>query len=159
MTLNPCPTEQQEGEALVAWLRLKGYRFTHIGNETGSDPAARRRAVRMKRAGVSRGFPDYLVFAEGQCIAIELKRQRGGRATPEQLEWLDTLAAHGFRAAVCKGAEDAIGFVERVVGGRNTRSENLSHSPACAIFRKPTPSGCMWCCDCKRPVIAVRNDS
>lgn len=118
MALNPCPTEQQEAEAFVAWLRMKGYKFFHVPNETGSDPAAKRRAVRMKRAGVQRGVSDYFVFAEGFRIAIELKRQRGGRATPEQLGWLDTLAEYGFRAAVCKGAEDAIEFVERVAGGQ-----------------------------------------
>ena len=56
------PTEQQEAEVLAAYLRLKGYKFTHIPNETGSDPRARARAVRMKRAGVSRGFPDYLII-------------------------------------------------------------------------------------------------
>ena len=49
------PTEQQEAESFAAWLRVKGYWFTHVPNETGSDPAARRRAVRMKRAGVSKG--------------------------------------------------------------------------------------------------------
>lgn len=52
-------TEQQESELLAAYLRIKGYKFTHIPNETGSDPAAKRRAIRMKRAGTSKGFPDF----------------------------------------------------------------------------------------------------
>lgn len=109
------PTEQQEGEALAAWLRTKGYPFSHIANETGSDPAARRRAVRMKRAGVSRGFPDYLVFPPGHNIAIELKRQKGGRATPEQREWLQVLARNGFKAAICHGRDDAVEFIEEII--------------------------------------------
>lgn len=114
----PLPTEQQEAEALAAWLRVKGYWFTHIPNETGSDPAARRRAVRMKRAGVSRGFPDYLIFTVKHCIAIELKRQKGGKATPEQRAWLEVLAAHGFYTAICHGRDEAVEFVESVVKGR-----------------------------------------
>ena len=109
------PTEQQEAEALAAYLRLKGYKFTHIPNETGSDPRARARAVRMKRAGVSRGFPDYLIFANGKRYAIELKRKKGGRATPEQLDWLGVLDEYGFNVKVCNGAEEAIEFIESVV--------------------------------------------
>jgi hypothetical protein len=108
------PTEQQEAEALAAYLRLKGYKFTHIPNETGSDPRARARAVRMKRAGVSRGFPDYLVFANGKRYAIELKRKKGSRATSEQLDWLGVLDEYGFNVKVCNGAEEAIAFIEEL---------------------------------------------
>lgn len=106
------PTEQQEAEHLAAYLRVQGYAFTHIPNETGADPAARRRAVRMKRAGVSKGFPDYLVFKDGKSYAIELKRAQGGRVSPEQREWLKVLAGHGFEAAICHGAGEAIDFLE-----------------------------------------------
>lgn len=106
------PTEQQEAEALAAYCRIKGYDFTHIPNETGGDMAARRRAVRMKRAGTSKGFPDYLIFTKIKCYAIELKRRKGGRATPEQRKWLEVLAAHGFVAAVSHGADEAIELIE-----------------------------------------------
>lgn len=116
------PTEQQEAEALAIYLQVKGYDFTHIPNETGSDSAARRRAVRMKRAGVSRGFPDYLIFVDGKRIAVELKRQKGGRASPEQRKWLEILAASGFECAVANGASEAIAFIEEV-RGRNERQK------------------------------------
>ena len=69
----------------------------------------------MKRAGVSRGFPDYLIFANGKRYAIELKRKKGGRATPEQLVWLDVLDKYGFNVKVCNGAEEAIAFIEECV--------------------------------------------
>ena len=116
------PTEQQEAEALAAYLRIRGYDFTHIPNETGSSPEAKRRAIRMKRAGVSKGFCDYLIFAEGKRIAIELKRRKGGRASPEQKKWLEVLAAHGFDAAVCHGRDEAVEFIEEVIGVGNERS-------------------------------------
>lgn len=112
MTTISAPTEQQEAEALAQYLRLKGYRFTHIPNETGGDAYARRRAVRMKRAGVSRGFPDYLAFKDGRRYAIELKRQKGGRATPEQLEWLDVLDGCGFFVKLARGAGEAVEWLE-----------------------------------------------
>lgn len=113
MGLANMPTEQQEAERLAAYLRIKGYPFTHIPNETGGDPAARRRAIRMKRAGVSRGFPDYIIIKGGRLIVIELKRRKGGRATPEQRKWLDEFARIGARVAICNGADEAIEFIEK----------------------------------------------
>ena len=110
--MNTTPTEQQEAEALAAWLRVGGYHFTHIPNETGQDPAARRRAVRMKRAGVSRGFPDYLVFRNGHRWAIELKRQKGGVVRPEQRQWLRVLSDSGFSCAICHGWLEASEFIK-----------------------------------------------
>lgn len=107
------PSEQQEAEALTQWLRLKGYKFTHIPNETGSSPEARRRAVRMKRAGVSRGFPDYLIFKDGKRYAVELKRQgKNSRASREQLDWLETLDEYGFFVKVAHGASEVMEFLE-----------------------------------------------
>lgn len=112
------PTEDAEQRALVAWLRIRGYAFHHSPNATGHTAEARRRAVHMKQLGTSRGFPDLLVFKDGQRIAIELKRQRGGSVTPEQRQWLEVLAAHGFEAAVCHGRDEAVEFIERVEGKR-----------------------------------------
>lgn len=122
----PVPTEAQEGEQLVAYLRLKGYKFTHIGNETGSSPEARRRAIRLKRQGTSPGFPDYFILVDGQAIAIELKRQRGSRTSPEQKAWIAALNDAGVPAKVCKGFLDAKAFVEAwEQPGRPAQSEGL----------------------------------
>lgn len=35
--------------------------------------------------------------------------------------------------------------------------DKLNHAVHCAIFRKPTPSGCMYCCDCKQPMMIVKS--
>lgn len=106
------PTEAQEARTLVAYLRVHGYKFTHIGNETGSSPEARRRAIRMKQQGTSPGFPDYVIIVNGRLIAIELKRVKGSRVSPEQGEWLDALTQAGVPAYVAKGAEHAIQIIE-----------------------------------------------
>lgn len=113
------PTEQQESEALAAYLRIRGYPFTHIPNETGHTPEAKRRAIRMKRAGTSPGFPDYLVFPNNRRIAIELKRKKGGTVKPEQRKWLEVLAASGFECAIAKGRDEAVEFIETVIGEKN----------------------------------------
>lgn len=111
-------TEQQEAEALAAYLWLKGYPFTHIPNEAGTRDkrSAKMRAIRMKRAGTSKGFPDYLIYPPGKQIAIELKSTRkGAKATKEQIEWLKVLASHGYDAAVCHGRDEAAEFIESVI--------------------------------------------
>ena len=109
------PTEQQESESLAAYLRVKGYKFTHVPNETGSDPAARRRAIRMKRAGTSKGFPDYIVIVKDQLVFIELKRSKGGRVSPEQREWLEALSKTEAHCIIARGAHEAIEYIETLI--------------------------------------------
>lgn len=121
------PTEAQEGSTLVAYLRVKNYRFTHIANETGSSPEAKRRAIRVKQQGVSRGFPDYLVITNAGLVAIELKRLRGSKLSPEQNEWVDALNAAGVPAKVCRGAQEAIDFITRIeLGNKQNQKERVT---------------------------------
>ena len=111
------PTEAQEGSTLVAYLRIKNYKFTHIPNETGGSPEAIRRAIRMKQQGTSKGFPDYLVITTAGLVAIELKRTKGSKTTTEQTDWLKALIEADIPAIVARGAEDAIKFLEGLGGG------------------------------------------
>lgn len=110
------PLESEEAKILVAYLRTRGLKFTHIGNETGHDPYSKRRAIRMKQQGVSRGFPDYLVIAGEHLYGIELKRQRGGSVSPEQREWITALNEAGVQTIVARGAQEAIRFIESKIG-------------------------------------------
>lgn len=48
-TMASVPTEAAEQAWFVDYLKLRGYKFTHIPNETGHSPEAFRRAIRMKR--------------------------------------------------------------------------------------------------------------
>ena len=73
------------------------------------------RGAMNKRMGVSKGFPDFLVFVDGKCLAIELKRRQGGSVSPEQREWLKVLAAHGFECGIARGASEAIKFVSKYI--------------------------------------------
>lgn len=114
MIAAPVPLEAEEGKTLVAYLCIRGYKFTHIPNETGHSPEARRRAIRMKQQGTSKGFPDYVVIVGNRTIAIELKRQRGSAISTEQREWVAALSAAGVETRICKGAGESIAFIEEV---------------------------------------------
>ena len=65
-------------------------------------------------------MPDILIFdrpplyPENVGVAIELKRQKGGRVTPEQIAWLEDLKARGWAVAVCQGAMEAIRVLQEL---------------------------------------------
>ena len=110
-------TEAEEGRALVAFLRIKGYTFTHIANETGSGQGASFQGIRNKQQGTSKGFPDYLIITKSnKLIAVELKRLKGSNTSAEQKEWILRLNMAGVQARVCKGATEAIEFINELEG-------------------------------------------
>ena len=111
------PPEEAEHMALVQWLELHAIRYTHVPNE-GLHKVQYR--VKQKRLGVKPGVPDILIFdrpplyPENVGVAIELKRQKGGRVTPEQTAWLEHLKARGWAVAVCQGAMEAIRVLQEL---------------------------------------------
>lgn len=70
-------------------------------------------AGRLVAAGVKGGVPDVLIFGGlGQPCALELKRDRGGRVSPEQRDWIEGLAGLGWRTAVAHGTQQAFAQLE-----------------------------------------------
>lgn len=126
MTRTPLlPYEEDEQIAFVQWCRLQGITVHHSGNEIGgSTRAVKARAIKMKKMGTSKGFPDLLVFIPisgitgepdaYQACAIEMKRRKGGTVSKEQKVWLEILQASGLMCAVCHGADEAIAFVDAI---------------------------------------------
>lgn len=109
----PIPTEKEEAKILVAYLRVKGFKFTHIGNETGSSLEARRRAISMKQQGTSPGVPDYMIIVNGYLVFIELKRRKGSTTSPHQSAWIEALnQVDNVGAFVARGADEAIKIIE-----------------------------------------------
>lgn len=119
------PLEEDEQIAFVQWCRLNKIIVHHSGNEIGGSTAAMKaRAIKMKKMGTSKGFPDLLVFIPVygttgdidcyQMCAIEMKRQKGSITSPDQRKWLEILTESGVLCSICKGAEEAIKFVESI---------------------------------------------
>ncbi len=69
-------TEKQLQAAIVKTARLLGWRVYHTFDSRRSEP----------------GFPDLTMVKDGRLIFAELKSAKG-RATEEQLAWLDALGA------------------------------------------------------------------
>ena len=128
MAINNTPYEDDECIAFSAWLKLNHIPHTHIPNESkGNRPTDRRRQAKMKAMGQAKGFWDYLVFIpfKGvsdeidtyQLVAIEMKRQKGGTTSEAQKTWREIYEKSGLPAKVCKGAAEAIKFVECILKG------------------------------------------
>lgn len=108
-------TEDEEQRTVVHWLQIHGILFAHVPNG-----GYRRRveAAIFRGLGVQPGVPDLLIFdpppkaPARRGAALEMKRQKGGRATPAQLAWLAALAERGWLTAICRGAEEAIAQLE-----------------------------------------------
>ena len=118
-------TEAQEQEGFTDWLAWRHFPFFHVPNETGGrDASLTIRAAKMKRAGVKRGVPDLFVFipvkgATGevdsyQPLAIEMKRAKGGKVSPEQEQWGAILQCAGIPWRVCHGCGEAMDFVREL---------------------------------------------
>ncbi len=128
-----CPTEQKEQEAVFAWARNLNVLRARPELEMliSTQPGLRTNigaAMKAKRAGMPRGFPDLALFVpkaivEGLEIAwhhgllVELKRTKGGVVSAEQLAWGTVLRKQGYAWAVCEGAKHAIATIEKYLDG------------------------------------------
>ena len=98
------PSEDHEQMMFVQWFRRNypGVIIFAIPNGGARHPAV---AMKLKATGVVKGIPD--LFVPAWSLWIEMKRQDGGRVSPEQKEVMAYLESIGHRAIVAKGAEDA----------------------------------------------------
>lgn len=113
----PIPTEAEEQIALFEWARLQTGRFPelallyHVPNGGSRNKIE---AARLRAQGVKSGVPDLcLPVARGAShgLYIELKRQRGGRISEEQVRWINGLLKQGYAAAICKGWQEAASVI------------------------------------------------
>lgn len=124
--MTTCPSEYDECVVFHQWLVAKRYKHAHISNESQSGGTnALIRGAKLKRIGQSKGFPDYIIICHQKghpdyldIVAVEMKRQHGGTLSDEQAWWLSALDEAGIWTGVCKGADDAIAFMEAVTNGQ-----------------------------------------
>ena len=115
--------EDQLSFATAEYLDLRGLLYTHF-------PAGEHRHVavgrKLKRMGLKRGVPDYLVFNhhweergvfsfKNVGLAIELKSPKG-KQTKAQKRWAGELRHQGWRYEVCRTINEVIAVVEDCYG-------------------------------------------
>ena len=103
-------TEDQEQAEVIKWANRKpwGQFLLHIANET---LGGKERVLRNAALGVRKGVPDLLLPIPRNGLHglwIEMKRLDGGTVSRNQRAWIDALNTMGYRAVVCRGADQAI---------------------------------------------------
>lgn len=108
------PLESVEQRNVITWCDLQNgpyvlaRRVYSIPNGSHKTAAT---AMKFKREGLRAGYPDLgLDVPRGgfHGLRIEMKRVRGGRLSAEQEDWIVFLLDQGYKAVVCKGADEAI---------------------------------------------------
>lgn len=113
------PTEHQEQRAVCQWLAAR--HLLYAANTDGvyyghGNDAAIRGAI-ARRAGAKKGRPDIEVYTrvagrpDIRGLAIEMKREKGGKVSPEQHWWHAQLLECGWLVRVCAGADEAIAWL------------------------------------------------
>lgn len=118
-----CPTEAAEQMLVFQWAEWMLGKWPelehlyHCPNGGSRNPVE---AARLKAQGVKAGVPDLFLPVPRvgyHGLYIEMKRQKGGRVSDDQKDWIAFLTAQGYRTAVCKGAEEAIREITQYLGG------------------------------------------
>jgi len=99
----------------LAWLFHIPNGAGLVRNADGFSPEANR----LKAAGMKRGVPDLFLpirTQEGAGLWIEMKKVKSGRASKEQLVWIEQLRRQGFRCEVCHGWQQARDLIKSYLG-------------------------------------------
>jgi hypothetical protein len=109
---NVTPTEDIEQRIVVDYLRIRGIPHWRTPNETYTKSWSQK--AKNKALGVSPGICDLFVALEGiGLLGLEMKRTKGSVTSQAQKDWIKILnTIPGIEARICKGANEAISFIE-----------------------------------------------
>lgn len=106
------PSEHLEQVRFVSWFR-KNYPNAWIFAIPNGGKRGKATAAALKAEGVTAGVPD--LFIPDWRLWIEMKREQGGRLSPEQKKWKTYLESCGYDWIQGNGFEDAKAKVELFV--------------------------------------------
>lgn len=107
-------SEANQQEIVIKYLRL-AYPNALYCASAGGMRTSYLQAIKMKRTGYVKGFPDLFIYEPNQDyhgLAIEMKKEKGGVASPEQKWWQEQLRNRGYASYICKGNEEAIKVID-----------------------------------------------
>ena len=108
------PLEDTEQRIIFQWAAMETAAHPELGLLYAIPNGGKRAiktAIALKPQGVKSGVPDMClpVARNGyHGLYIELKRQKGGTVSETQKSWITALTEQGYKAVVCRGAEEAI---------------------------------------------------
>lgn len=110
---HPIPKECDEQVAFADWLNAKGLFFTATAQSTFT---GWKQKAKNKRMGVKKGLPDIIIVHDNAILFVEMKRIKGGVASPEQKEWIRRInKVPNCQAIICAGAHEAITLTSKIL--------------------------------------------
>ena len=108
----PIPTERQEQRAILKMIGLSFpkviYHHSAVTRLVGTPKQRGMQMGALKGDGFKSGFPDLvLLWPAGKCAFLEVKRSKGGKVSPEQAKFHETLVGMGHLIAVVTGTDEA----------------------------------------------------
>ena len=107
-------SEANQQEIVIKYLRLSYPHALYCASAGGMWTSDSQR-IKMAKTGYVKGFPDLFVYeprGEFHGLAIEMKRVKGSKIEPEQIEWQEQLRNRGYASYICKGNEEAIKVID-----------------------------------------------
>ena len=107
-------SESNQQEIVVKYLRLAYPDALYCASAGGMWTSDSQR-IKMARTGYVKGFPDLFIYeprGEFHGLAIEMKKVKGSKIEPEQVQWQEQLRNRGYASYICKGNEEAIKVID-----------------------------------------------
>ena len=113
LTLTFRMSEERLQSEIIKYIKLQYPKVRYCAS-LGGIYTGPRQAIKAKRTGYSRGFPD-LQFTEARKgfygLFIEIKTHKG-TATQVQKEWIKDLQERGYKAEICKGLPPILDLID-----------------------------------------------
>jgi hypothetical protein len=112
-------SESNQQEIVVKYLRLAYPDALYCASAGGMWTSDSQR-IKMARTGYVKGFPDLFIYEprrEFHGLAIEMKKVKGSKIEPEQVQWQEQLRNRGYCSYICKGSEEAIKVIDEYFNG------------------------------------------
>jgi hypothetical protein len=107
-------SEANQQEIVIKYLRLAYPDALYCASAGGMWTSDSQR-IKMARTGYVKGFPDLFIYeprGDFHGLAIEMKKVKGSKIEPEQVQWQDQLRNRGYASYICKGKDEAIKVID-----------------------------------------------
>lgn len=124
MTPNPAliPTEHQEQTRLINELSLRHPLLRVLSIPNGAK-RSRWEQQQARAEGLQAGVPD--LYIPALLIWVEMKRQKGGKLSPAQEDWIAYLRGLGYGVIVGYGADQALEMIEHQITKRGLKTNDF----------------------------------
>jgi len=101
--------EHQEQVAFLNWFNgVEKFRDLIIFSIPNGGKRGFKTAIKLKKEGAKSGVPDLqILLPNGKTVFIEMKKEKGGKLSIEQLDFIDKSQSLGHTVIVAHGCNDA----------------------------------------------------